>query len=563
MLLHLHVKNLALIRETEIDFTKGLNILTGETGAGKSIIIGSITMALGQKVPKEMIREEDGPALVELIFQTNHKELLQKLEERGIQVEDGEVILSRKISGTRSLSRINGETVSTAYMKEVASYLIDIHGQHEHQSLLHKRKHLEILDEYAHETLQPVKADLIKNYQACQKLKKELEEVSTDTDARLREQSLLEFEIQEIEDAHLKEGEDEQLEQDYRKMTGAKRILEALTQVRMLCMGEEISASEQTSRACRELAGVQGFDDGLENLREQLQEIDSQLLDFGRELEDYMESLEFSDQDFYDTEERLNLINHLKAKYGATIEDVLTYQEEKQKRLELLANYDSYMETLQREYQETLQKLTKRCQEAHQIRSIHAEKLTKLMKEQLAELNFLDVQFEIAVNQSEHLSLDGYDDVEFLISTNPGEPLKALGKIASGGELSRVMLAIKTVLADQDAIDTVIFDEIDAGISGRTAQKVSEKLSVIGQSRQVICITHLAQLASMADSHYCIEKRAEDGSTQTQIRRLREVEIIEELARILGGAKITDAVRQNAEEMKKLALIFKEKTGKT
>lgn len=563
MLLHLHVKNLALIRETEIDFTKGLNILTGETGAGKSIIIGSITMALGQKVPKEMIREEDGPALVELIFQTNHKELLQKLEERGIQVEDGEVILSRKISGTRSLSRINGETVSTAYMKEVASYLIDIHGQHEHQSLLHKRKHLEILDEYAHETLQPVKADLIKNYQACQKLKKELEEVSTDTDARLREQSLLEFEIQEIEDAHLKEGEDEQLEQDYRKMTGAKRILEALTQVSMLCMGEEISASEQTSRACRELAGVQGFDDGLENLREQLQEIDSQLLDFGRELEDYMESLEFSDQDFYDTEERLNLINHLKAKYGATIEDVLTYQEEKQKRLELLANYDSYMETLQREYQETLQKLTKLCQKAHQIRSIHAEKLTKLMKEQLAELNFLDVQFEIAVNQSEHLSLDGYDDVEFLISTNPGEPLKALGKIASGGELSRVMLAIKTVLADQDAIDTVIFDEIDAGISGRTAQKVSEKLSVIGQSRQVICITHLAQLASMADSHYCIEKRAEDGSTQTQIRRLREVEIIEELARILGGAKITDAVRQNAEEMKKLALIFKEKTGKT
>lgn len=563
MLLHLHVKNLALIRETEIDFTKGLNILTGETGAGKSIIIGSITMALGQKVPKEMIREEDGPALVELIFQTNHPELLQKLEERGIQVEDGEVILSRKISGTRSLSRINGETVSTAYMKEIASYLIDIHGQHEHQSLLHKRKHLEILDEYAHETLQPVKADLTKNYQACQKFQKELEEASTDTDARLREQSLLEFEIQEIEDAHLKEGEDEQLEQDYRKMTGAKRILEALTQVRMLCMGEEISASEQTGRACRELASVQGFDDGLENLREQLQEIDSQLSDFGRELEDYMESLEFSDQDFYDTEERLNLINHLKAKYGATIEDILAYQEEKQKRLELLANYDSYMETLQKEYKEALQKLTMLCQKAHQIRSAHARKLTELMKEQLAELNFLDVQFEIAVNETEQISFHGYDDVEFLISTNPGEPLKALGKIASGGELSRVMLAIKTVLADQDAIDTVIFDEIDAGISGRTAQKVSEKLSIIGQSRQVICITHLAQLASMADSHYCIEKHAKDGSTQTQIRRLREQEIIEELARILGGAEITDAVRQNAEEMKKLALLFKEKTGKT
>lgn len=563
MLLHLHVKNLALIRETEIDFTDGLNILTGETGAGKSIIIGSITMALGQKVPKEMLREEDGPAMVELVFQTEHPELLQRLEERGIQVEDGQVILSRKISGTRSLCRINGETVSTAYMKETAAYLIDIHGQHEHQSLLHKRKHLEILDDYAHEQLQSVKISLMKNYQACQKLEKELKEASTDTDARLREQSLLEFEIQEIEDAHLKEGEDEQLEQDYRKMTGSKRVLEALTQVQQFCMGEEISASEQTGRACRELAGMQGFDEGLDNLREQLQEIDSQLQDFGRELADYMEGLEFSDQDFYDTEERLNLVNHLKAKYGVTIPDILAYQEEKQKRLDLLANYDSYMASLQKTYENTLQELKELCQEAHKIRTEYAAKLTVLMKEQLAELNFLDVQFEIAVHETEQISSDGFDDVEFLISTNPGEPLKALGKIASGGELSRVMLAIKTVLADQDAIDTVIFDEIDAGISGRTAQKVSEKLSLIGRSRQVICITHLAQIASMADSHYCIEKQAKDGGTQTQIRRLQEEEITEELARILGGAAITDAVYKNAEEMRDLALAFKRKIGKT
>lgn len=563
MLLHLHVKNLALIRETEIDFTEGLNILTGETGAGKSIIIGSITMALGQKVPKEMLREEDGPTLVELIFESRHPELLEKLEERGIQVEDGEIVLSRKISGTRSLSRINGETVSTAYMKEIASYLIDIHGQHEHQSLLHKRKHLEILDDYAHEELDPVKQDLLKSYQSCQKLEKELKEVSTDTDARLREQSLLEFEIQEIEDANLKEGEDEQLEQDYRKMTGAKRILEALTLVRALCNGEDRSAAEQTGRACRELAGLSGFDDSLENLKEELQAIDNQLQDFGRELEDYMEGLEFSDQDFYDTEERLNLINHLKAKYGATIAEIMAYQEEKQKRLDILANYDSYLEKLKKSYEEASKACQALCQQAHQIRVEYAKKLTILMKEQLAELNFLDVQFEIAVQETDHLAPDGFDDVEFLISTNPGEPLKALGKIASGGELSRVMLAIKTVLADQDAIDTVIFDEIDAGISGRTAQKVSEKLSLIGRSRQVICITHLAQLASMADSHYCIEKRAEEGSTQTQIRRLMEDEITEELARILGGAEITDAVRKNAQEMKHLALAFKQKTGKT
>ncbi len=563
MLLHLHVKNLALIRETEIDFSEGLNILTGETGAGKSILIGSMTMALGGKVPKEMLREDAEYALAELVFSVKNRELLQRLQELDIPMEDGELILSRKISGNRSICRLNGETVSASVLKEISSWLIDIHGQHEHQSLLHKKKHLEILDAYAHEELAPVLAPLSECYESCQRCQRELEESLLDANARVREQSLLEFEIREIEEAELKDGEDELLEQSYRKMVNSRKIMEALQMVLQFCGGGEMSASEQTGRACRELSGIVKYDEGLEALSSQLQEIDDQLQDFTRELDDYMESLEYSEQEFREIEERLNLINHLKAKYGQTLEEIKAYQEEKQKRLDLLANYEQHIEKLQKEQEKLAEELEAYCKKAHEIRMKAAEKLTVLMQEQLGELNFLDVRFDTVVRDTDSLSANGSDDVEFLISTNPGEPMKPLGKIASGGELSRVMLAIKTVMADQDAIDTVIFDEIDAGISGRTAQKVSEKLALIGKSRQVICITHLAQLASMADSHYCIEKQALDGNTQTRMRRLTGEEITEELARILGGAKITDAVRWNASEMRRLALQFKMKTGKT
>ncbi|OUP19093.1 DNA repair protein RecN [Lachnoclostridium sp. An196] len=559
MLQHLHVKNLALIREAEIDFTEGLNILTGETGAGKSIIIGSITMALGGRVAREMIREDADQALVELVFSTDRPEILEWMDRLGIPAEDGQLILSRKISGNRSLCRLNGETVSASVLKEAASYLIDIHGQHEHQSLLNRRKHLEILDDYAHGELGPLKKQLTDVYHACRELEKKLEEASADETGRLREQELLEFEISEIEEAALEDGEDEQLEQRYRKMVNGKKILEALSAARLLCGGEDGSASDQIGRACREVTGALRYDENLQNLSDQIQEIDGMLSDFFRELSDYMEGLEFSGEEFQETEERLNRINHLKAKYGQTIGEIRAYQEEKQKRLDILAHFEEYTAKLKKDYEEARKTLETLCGQAHRIREKQAEILAELMQQQLAELNFLDVRFQIEVRKTEQYGADGYDEVEFMISTNPGEPLKPLGRIASGGELSRVMLAIKTVLADQDAIDTVIFDEIDTGISGRTAQKVSEKLALIGKSRQVICITHLAQLAAMADSHYCIEKFAAGGGTQTSIRRLTEEEAVDELARILGGASITESVKENAREMRRLALQLKEK----
>ena len=301
MLLHLHVKNLALIREAEIDFSEGLNILTGETGAGKSILIGSMTMALGGKVPREMVREDADYALSELVFTADRPEIRHKLEELGIPAEDEQVILSRKISKGRSICRLNGETVSTSVLKDVASCLIDIHGQHEHQSLLNKRKHLEILDEYAAEALADVKKALRKQYDIVKKLRRELEEASMDENDRMREQSLLEFEVQEIEEANLKVGEDEELEERFRKMSNSRRIVEALGIVQHLCMHGEPSATELIGRSCRELSGVERYGKEMESLSSQLQELDAMLSDFGRELESCMEDLEFSEQEFQET----------------------------------------------------------------------------------------------------------------------------------------------------------------------------------------------------------------------------------------------------------------------
>ena len=554
MLNHLHVKNLALIQEVEIDFTKGLNILTGETGAGKSIVIGSVGLALGDKISREMLREGAEYGLVELVFGVSGEKQKKKLRELGIVPEEEQVIISRKILDGRSINKINGETVTLSELRETASVLIDIHGQHEHQSLLQKKKHLEILDEFAKEELTPVKEKLAASYKNWKKLQEKQKAAQLDEESRLREISLLEFELDEIEKAEVIPGEDEELEQVYRKMTHGRKIMEAAGTAYGLTGYEEgQAAGTAIGRALRELQSVVSYDEELKPLVEQLADVDGLLNDFNRDLSEYLSSLEFSEEEFYRTEERLNLLNHLKAKYGRTLEEVLRYQEKQKERLSELRDYDAYLEKLQRELREEEEKLSGLCRRATEIRKQYAEKLCSRIREHLIDLNFLDVAFEMHFDTLTEYGPQGADDVEFRISTNPGEPLRPLMKIASGGELSRIMLAIKTVLADQDEVETVIFDEIDVGISGRTAQKVSEKMMLIGKNRQVICITHLAQIAAMADSHYRIEKQVENGETRTEIRRLSDAESVEELARILSGAEMTDAVMKNAEEMKRLA----------
>ena len=552
MLQNLHVKNLALIDETEVDFSEGLNILSGETGAGKSIIIGSINLALGEKVQKEMLRDGEQNALVELIFSVTSEKQKAMLAELDVFPEDDTVILSRKIAGGRGTAKVNGESVPASKMKEIAAVLIDIHGQHEHQSLLSKKKHLEILDDYAREELAPLKEEVAKDYRNYRQLETELKNADVDEDERLREVSLLEYEINELEEADLKEGEDQELEADYKRFINGKKIMEALNTAYQ-CTGGMEQASELTGRALRELGSVSSYDEKIEDLEQQLLEIDNLLNDFNREIADYMEDTEFDEETFYQIEKRLDEVNHLKSKYGSTIEAVLEVFREKQKRLEQLNDYDTYLTTLKEKVKKAEETLTVSCEKVSKVRQKYAKTLVKSVTEALQDLNFLDVTFEMKFEQQPGFTANGFDDAEFLISTNPGEPVKPLGKVASGGELSRIMLAIKTVLANQDAVETLIFDEIDSGISGRTAQMVSEKMNVLGRNHQIICITHLPQIAAMADAHYLIEKSVQNQSTVSTIRRLNEEEMIDELSRMLGGVEITDTVRKSAKEMKELA----------
>ena len=559
MLLNLHIKNLALIEELEVDFSDGLNIMTGETGAGKSIIIGSIELALGGKIDRGFLREGTEESLAELIFSVSDHQA-KEIEKQDISVEDGEVILSRKITGSRSINKINGETVPVTKLREVATHLIDIHGQHEHQSLLHKKKQLEILDKFAANELADLKIELKSAYQKYCTLKKELEESSSDSEARARELSFLSFEVNEIEEAALMRGEDEALEEEYKKLTHGRKIMDAVSEVHGLCGYENYdSAGEAIGKAFRTLCGVTAYDEQLNGLSEQLGTIDSLLNDFVRDLSEYMDDFDFSEERLNQIEERLNLINKLKMKHGKTIEVILKVKEEKEARIEKLQNYDLYLEKLHKDVTIAESKVDALCSQISKIRKSAAEELGKQITGHLAELNFLDVRFEIQMERVDSYSANGYDEAEYMIAVNVGESLKPLAKVASGGELSRVMLALKTVLADKDEVESIIFDEIDTGISGRTAQKVSEKMALIGKNRQVICITHLPQIASMADSHFLIEKTVQQQMTMTGIRKLKASEQIEELARMLGGVEITEKVLENAQEMKNQALQLKTK----
>ena len=558
MLYELYVKNLALIDEIRVSFSKGFHVLTGETGAGKSIILGSVNLALGAKYSADMLRKDAEYGYVELTFLVESDKQKNRLKELDVFPEEDMVILSRKLLDKRSICKINGETVSLSQMKEVAALLIDIHGQHEHQSLLYKKNHLHILDAFAKEKLGDKKEAVATCYKEYKKLRAELEEADIDTSERERELSFLEFEIQEIRNAAIKPSEDELLEDEYRRMVNGKKIVGRLKETYAYTGGmSSDNASEALSRAIRALSEATDYDAQAETLYQQLAEIDSLLNDFNRDLSTYSDSFEFSEEDFYEVETRLNELNRLKSKYGNTIEDVLAYCEKLEQALERLQNYDVYLAELREKLELIEGKLRENCEELTTIRKQVAKELEQIIKAHLQDLNFLDVQFEIPFTTLEKYTADGMDEVEFMISMNPGEPVRALGEVASGGELSRIMLAIKTVMAEKDEIETLIFDEIDVGISGRTAQKVSEKMALIGGNHQVICITHLAQIAAMADVHYAIEKNVENGITKTTIKMLDKEQEIVELARILGGAEITDTTMKSAAEMKELASVKK------
>lgn len=548
MLSELHVKNLALIEKADVEFEKGLNVLTGETGAGKSIIIGSVTIALGGKVPKDIIRKGGEYAYIELIFTVTDPGKVRLLSELDVHPDgDGTVIISKKIMPSRSLSKINDETVTAGKLRDITGLLIDIHGQHEHQSLLYKSKHLEILDRYQEKKSHELKENIAETYREYVRLKDRLASFRLDEEARLREMDFIRYEIEEIENARLEEGEEEELTSKYRLFQHAKKITESLS------VAYSAVDSDIIGRALKEIEAVSSYDERLTAIRDQLLDADSILSDINHEINSYMADMTFDEEEYRQMEDRLDVIHNLEAKYGGSPEHIFRNLEEKQRRLEELEDYDAVRNRTAVELEEISGRLELLSTQLSEMRKHTAGELTGKIKEGLKDLNFMEVEFSMEFSRIGHYTAGGFDEAEFVISTNPGESLKPLNKVASGGELSRIMLAIKTVLADSDDIPTLIFDEIDTGISGRAAQKVSEKLAYIAANHQVICITHLPQIAAMADCHYEIAKAAWDGRTATSIRRLGEKEMVEELARLLGGVQITEAVRENAREMKRLA----------
>lgn len=555
MLENLHVKNLALVEDIEVDFKEGLNILSGETGAGKSIIIGSINLALGGRASADLIRTGMDSALIEMIFRLKPGDII-KVRELGFDVgNEGELLLARKIQPQKSICRINGETVSASQLRELSPYLLDMYGQHEHQTLLNPGNYIKILDEFIGKEIEKNEEELSSYLKEYNSLKKELEEQTSDSEVRKREAELLSFEIEEIENAELKTGEDEELEEKYKFFSNIQKIMEAVSAAHAI-MGfdSDESAGTLVGRASSVLKSVSSYDGNLEYLSEQIAGLEDQVGTFVREISSYENSLEMDSEEFAAVENRLNEINRLKDKYGNSIEDILTSFKEKQERLERLLNYETYFEDLNSKIDELYSKMIKICQVMSTSRSEGAPLLEARLKEALKDLNFNDVQFEVNVSEDPgHISQSGFNLVEFRISMNTGELPRPMQQVASGGELSRIMLGLKSVLAKKDDVSTLVFDEIDTGISGPTAYKVAKKMGELAKNHQLICITHLPQIAAMADEHYLIKKTVNAGRTVTTIERLDSKGQIMELARMLGSDEVSESAALNARELKERA----------
>ena len=554
MLQSLHVKNIALIDDVEINLTEGLNILTGETGAGKSIIIDSVNFALGARMPKDVVRSDCDYALCELVFYVDDEKTIKELEKFDVMLTDNQVIIQRRIVNGKAGCKVNGESVPAARIREIAECLIDIHGQHEHQSLLYKKNHKLLLDSFCKDDFENELCKLSDLYDEYKTVKEEYENAVKSKDSVAQDLDYSKFVAGEIEAASLREGEDEELENDFSRMNNSRRIAEILSQVMTALSSEGECASSMVGYALSYLRQAADIDESARPLYEQLTEAEDVLSDSIRSLVNYEESLEYSPEDYERIKERLDVINNLKMKYGQTIEAINERLKEESGKIEKLSDYESYLKELEFKSEELYVKLLKVCSRVSDIRRKEAQVLQKEISDALNNLNFLDARFEIVITSDEKkISRDGYDEVEFMISTNPGEELKPLTNVASGGELSRIMLALKSVLAKRDNIGTLIFDEIDTGISGKTAQLVADRMSDIACNHQVIAVTHLPQIASHATTHFLIEKTADGMHTATSVRSLTYDESVEELARMLAGSKITDAVRDNAAELKRNA----------
>jgi len=548
MLVNLHIVNLALIDELDIDLTEGLNILTGETGAGKSIIIGSIGIGLGGKFDASLLRNPEKDGLVELLFSVD-RNLAAELAKEEIEVEDGEILISRRLTGGRSVNRINDSTVTIAKLKKIAEKLISLHAQHEQRTLLKTSKHLELVDTYD-ESVNELKAEVAGAFKDYKEVCDKLDGLTMDETERAKRLDYISYEINDIESARLTPGEDEELEEIFKKASNAQSIADIVSKVEASTGYEmDASAGSLISSALSDLRGLSRYDESSDELISTLTDIDALMSDFNRQLSDYISDMEFDEETLAVTENRLNLINTLKSRYGSSIEEVLATLENLTAEKESLETYEESIKSLEKEKDELLKKLEKSADKLTKKRKETAKKLCADISDAMKDLNFNDVRFDMEFERAENYTSNGIDVAQFIISTNVGEEMRPLAEVASGGELSRVMLAIKSVVSEAADTPTLIFDEIDVGISGITAEKVGNMMHRLSKSRQIISITHLPQIAAEADTAYVIEKEVVGDKTITGIRRLDDEGRVMELARLLGGASVTDSVLATAREL--------------
>lgn len=567
MIKHLHIKNIALIEESNIYFHKGLNILSGETGAGKSMLILSISFLLGARITKDIVRKGTDTALVEGMIELNNELVVKTLKEMAIEVDsDNLLLITRSINKEgKSACKINGKNVTIGMLKEMSTYLIDFHGQHSHQWLLNSNKHIELLDKFCSDKIENYKDALsvtIKKYKEISKTITSLTENESNISALM---DIKEFQLNEINSADLKINEEENLQARKNKLKDSEKLT-ILTEKTLSLLSSENEPQNTVNKIENAVSLVKELfqlDNSNEKLSNTIEEISVELSEVVRELRSYEEELEHDPYELDEIESRLDLIQSLKKKYGKNILEILEYKDKLIKELDQIENREQKLISLKKQKKECVANILKHCNTISTLRKDTSILIKKEIIKILNQLGMKDAQFDILIEQKKEFSTNGFDKVEFLISANKGEALKPLAKIASGGEMSRVMLALKTVLADVDNIETFIFDEIDTGVSGRAAQQVAEKLALISKNHQLICITHLPQIASMAQRHFLINKKTDGEKTTTEVIELDYEKSVSELARLIGGIKITDQTILAAKELKNQCKEFLDKGDKT
>jgi DNA repair protein RecN (Recombination protein N) len=575
MLMHLSVKNLALIDHINLDFDKGLNILTGETGAGKSIIIDAVNLILGDRADRDLIQTGKDYALVEALFDiSNHPHMTQVLDDLGIEMEqDGSLLLVRELSaGGKNICRINGRIVTLSILKNISKFLVDIHGQHEHQSLLRVEEHRELLDMLGGAKLSQAKEKVKELYDSWKEIHRKIKKLShLELDGE-RRKDILQYQINEIESANLKEDEEEGLIHERDRLNNAERIISVINSVYQdIYSGSNSyhSAFDVIGNAVSQFKQIADIDPILSSLNQRLEEIFYLLEDIVFEVRNYRDEFEHDPYRLDEIEKRLETIRSLKRKYGPNISDIFSYLDDIKEELNTLENSQEILGKLLKQEEDIFNELLEACHILSKYRKETAKIFEDQLQDQLTELGMEKALFKVNIESIDNLSdtleikdrltPNGYDMIEFMISTNPGEPVKPLSKIVSGGEMSRIMLAFKTILAQVDDIPTLIFDEIDVGISGNIAHVVGEKMGNISRTRQVICVTHLPQIAAMADSHYKIEKLYMDKHTRTIANKLNNKQRQEEIARMTGGKTLSKINMKHASELIRMAQEYKRK----